>query len=100
MEPTKQNGSSDGVIVDVVETVATAAGTSPRSLEPQLSEVVDPDALERLVESATLTRVQFEYAGYTVVVDSDSTVTVESPATPSRHGVVTQSTDERSEWGP
>lgn len=78
----QQNGvrASDSVVLNVVEAVANAAGTDPMRLEPPLNEVVDPDALERLVEGDALARVSFEYDGRTVAVDGDGTVTVDGIA--------------------
>jgi hypothetical protein len=65
----------------VVETVAAREGVHPTDLEPQLYEVVDPDALETLLATAATGQssvtVAFEYAGYDVVVASDGTMTVE-----------------------
>lgn len=79
----QQNGvcGSNSVVVDIVETVAEATGRDPRSLHPPLNDVVDPDALEQLIDGDGLTRVSFEYSGRTVVVDGDGRVTVDEPVT-------------------
>lgn len=61
---------------------------------PPLSEVVDPDALDRLFARSSEgsasgpTRVGFEYRGYWIVVEGDRTVSVE------RTGRLTEATDE------
>lgn len=53
----------------VTKTVAAVVGESVREL-PALYDVLDPDCLERLVESAGGdVRVSFTYAGCDVVVD-------------------------------
>lgn len=65
----------------VVSAVAEATGTDPLELEP-LNEVVDPDALDALFSSSGLRsarpprRVEFAYAGRTVVVTGGGTVEV------------------------
>lgn len=63
--------------VAVVEKVANAEGTEPMALEPSLYEAIDPEALDRLVESAdrSLT-VVFTFSGYTVRVDESANVTL------------------------
>ncbi|SDR41507.1 HalOD1 output domain-containing protein [Natronobacterium texcoconense] len=63
--------------VAVVEAVARAEGTDPMALDPSLYRAIDPDALDRLVESADeeLT-VEFTFAGYTVRVDGFGDVTL------------------------
>ncbi|MFB6087450.1 MAG: HalOD1 output domain-containing protein [Haloarculaceae archaeon] len=62
---------------DVVGAVAAAVGTDSRSLEPPLYEVVDPDALEAVLNADGAVTVKFEYAGRSVVAQSDGTVTVD-----------------------
>lgn len=59
----------------IVEAVATRSGTDPLALEPPLYRVVDTDALERLLESGFGGDVTFEYAGHTVLVSDDGSVT-------------------------
>lgn len=67
-----------GVMARVVEEVAERTGTSPYELPP-LFDTIDPDALERVIESLNEGMVQFEYAGETVTVRSDGQVTVGTP---------------------
>ena len=66
----------------IVTRIAAAEGVEPTALEPPLYDVVDPDALDRLVESsadgpidadATIT---FTYHSYRVNVDGAGTVDV------------------------
>lgn len=60
----------------VVESVANVAGCDPVALEP-LTEYVDPDALDRLVQSSTgETAVSLRYADHRVTVRSDGRVSV------------------------
>ncbi|MCF2166260.1 hypothetical protein PNP85_01100 [Halobacterium salinarum] len=40
-------------ISQIVDAVAEAEGIKPTTLDPPLAEVVDPDAVERLVEDST-----------------------------------------------
>lgn len=65
----------------VVSAVAEATGADPVSLEP-LYAVVDPDALDALLETSrpgpdgSLPRVSFTYCGCDVVVSADGGVQV------------------------
>jgi hypothetical protein len=77
MDGTTVSEGPDSVAVSVVEAVASAAGTDPLSMEPKLYDVVDADALERLISEGSLTRVTFEYDGYEVVVEGDGSVSVD-----------------------
>lgn len=66
----------------VVETVSAATGAGPLELPP-IYAAVDPDALDRLVDSlpgdagALPCSVTFEYADQLVTVDGEGTVAVE-----------------------
>lgn len=66
---------------DLVLAVADAKGVSPMALPP-LNDVIDPDALDTIVNSfdgeepSDRGRVTFTYSGYTVVVDGDGEVSV------------------------
>ena len=77
------DSDSEGASSAVVSAVAAVAGTSPVEMPP-LYSVVDPDALETLVDgpavsrrSSSDTHVSFPYNGYDVTVCDDGTVTVE-----------------------
>lgn len=66
----------------VLEAVAAAEDVSALELTPPLSDVVDPDALERLFASTdtadrALGRIQFSYSGYEVTVAGDGSVRVD-----------------------
>ncbi|WP_440764755.1 HalOD1 output domain-containing protein [Natronorubrum sp. DTA7] len=64
----------------VLTQVASSEGVSPTDLEPPLHDVVDPDALDRLVESCgcaasdRVVTIEFPYRGYMVRVDSTGAV--------------------------
>lgn len=66
----------------VVEAVATREGVDPTELRPRLSDVVDPEALDRLfsdgrgTREAPTGRVEFRYCGYDVTVFCDGRVDV------------------------
>lgn len=67
----------------IVTEIAAREGIDPVELDVPLYEVVDVDALERLLESgkdspseAPIT-VEFTYAGYDVTVDDGGTVVLE-----------------------
>jgi hypothetical protein len=66
-------------IPQIVEAVAEAEGVEPVTLDPPLAEVVDPDAVERLVEGSTASdlEVRFTYRGHDVVVDDSGRVQVD-----------------------
>lgn len=69
---------------EVITQVASSEGVSPTDLEPPLHDVVDPEALDRLVESSgrdssdDVLTVEFTYRGHTVQVDSTGAVDVTS----------------------
>lgn len=77
-----QAASRDGTPAEqsttVVEAVARRVGSDPLDLPP-LFEAVDTDALDALVANSTgPIEVTFEYQGYTVTVQGDGRVDVES----------------------
>lgn len=55
-----------------------AEDTEPATLKPPLADVVDPDALETIIEQTTASNpeVQFTYRGHDVVVDEIGRVQV------------------------
>lgn len=62
----------------VVEAVAEALDTDPMALQP-LSEAIDPDGLNRLLESPhrfRSGRLRFRFEGCTVTVDADGRIAV------------------------
>lgn len=67
------------VCVAIVEAVSTVIGTEPTRLDP-LYDVVDTDALERLVETGgTDTEITFAFEGCRVAVFGDGGVVVTGP---------------------
>ena len=70
----------------VVEAVAAEEGIDPVELRRPLHEVIDPDALDRLVDSyadrpgAVPFEVSFSYYGHAVTVSSGGTVRVDGEA--------------------
>lgn len=68
----------ESIVVDIIETLSRAKGVDSRELHPPLFDAIDADALQRLIESSPGFRsLQFDYDGWTVVIDSDETVSVE-----------------------
>ncbi|WP_394351142.1 HalOD1 output domain-containing protein [Halorubrum sp. CBA1125] len=66
-------------IFQIVDAIAEAEGVEPITLDPPLAEVVDPDAVEALVEDSTSSdlEVRFAYRGHDIVVDDSSRVQVD-----------------------
>lgn len=67
----------------IIQAVASVAAVDALSLQPRLYDVIDPDALERLLSDETpdsLIEVSFEFGAYLVTVTNDSTLTVQSPS--------------------
>lgn len=64
----------------IIEALATVVDSDPLSMTPTLYEVIDPDALDKLLDSDRKVEVQFEYNGHTVVADSDGNISVDGVA--------------------
>ncbi|WP_123620291.1 HalOD1 output domain-containing protein [Halorubrum sp. CSM-61] len=66
-------------IAQIVEAVAEAEGVKPVALDPPLAEIVDPDAVEALVEDSTASDldVRFEYRGHDILVADSGRVQVD-----------------------
>lgn len=63
----------------VAERVAAAEGVDPLELQPPLFEAIDTDAMDSLFESAnSATKLQFTYHGYSVTIDGDCNVELDS----------------------
>lgn len=62
---------------NVIQAVSRHTDTGPLELPP-LYQAVDPDALNDLVANSTdaLDAIQFTYAGHSVTVQGDGTVTI------------------------
>lgn len=66
----------DTASMAVLEAVSETTGTAPEELPP-LPGAIDPDALDALfVGRQTSVEVSFRYAGCSVTVDANQTVTV------------------------
>lgn len=74
-----ESRATDGsrISVHVLDAVADAEGKDPLDLEPVLADVVDPDALELLVNDGRFGgTIEFTYRDYRVSVDGDGHVSV------------------------
>lgn len=72
----------DDVINEIVNRIAEVEDADPLKLTPPLYEVIDPDALGRILGPTPTAgrmdgQVTFSYKGYEVVVDGDGSVSVE-----------------------
>lgn len=82
---TRQTSAAPSIAV--VEAVAAREGVDPVELDRPLNDVLDPDALDRLVRSydaqpgASPFEVSFTYYGYSVTVSSSGTVRVDGSDT-------------------
>ncbi len=72
----------DSVVVTVVDAVAELTGEDPADMSVVLADVIDPDALERLVDSGGMRdgSVRFSFSGCRVVVRSSGAVRVSDSA--------------------
>lgn len=74
-----ERAEDTSVCVAIVEAVSTVTDTEPTRLDP-LYDVVDTDALERLVEtSGTDTEITFSFEGCRITVFGDGGVVVTDP---------------------
>ncbi len=65
----------------IIQAVASVAAVDALSLQPRLYDVIDPDALERLVgdkQSESVVQVTFEFGEYIVTVTNNSELLVRS----------------------
>lgn len=76
MEATTPSLETDVLCTTVVEAIAEHTNTDPLSMTP-LATVVDPEALEAVVNSGPAVQVTFDYDDLTVVVGGDGTVSVD-----------------------
>lgn len=75
--PTDNRPNDESVAMTVVDAVAEAEGVDATALTPPLGEVIDTDALEKLVrESDTETAVEFEYRGWLIEVQASGDVSL------------------------
>lgn len=71
--------ANESVAVSVIRAIAAVADTDPLSLQPRLYDVLDPDALEQLVTTATTNSavaVQFRLAAYEITIRRDQTIEI------------------------
>jgi hypothetical protein len=63
----------------MVDAVAEAEDVDPATLDPPLAEVVDPDALETLIEDPTISDLEarFAYRGHDIIIDDRGQVQVD-----------------------
>ncbi|NHN48944.1 hypothetical protein G9464_15265 [Halostella sp. JP-L12] len=73
--PALQRGTNDNYVYSVLQSIAADRGTDPTELPP-LTRAVDPDALERLLDSPGTASVTFSYCGYEVTVTGDGGVSL------------------------
>jgi hypothetical protein len=63
---------SEALCTRIVEAVAAVEGVDPRELTPPLYEVIDPDALEQLVDTSSApVTVEFDYGRWRVTLDDN-----------------------------
>lgn len=78
MNPTALQQAQKKPSIGVVETVAAAERVDPAALDTPLYEVIDPEALDRLVsQGGTLGKVSFDYRGYGITVSGDGEIVLD-----------------------
>jgi len=62
----------------IIDAVAEAEDVEPTALDPPLAEVIDPEALETVIEDPTSStlEVRFTYRGHDVAVNESGRVQV------------------------
>ncbi|WP_247730029.1 HalOD1 output domain-containing protein [Halovivax limisalsi] len=85
--------------IAVVKQIAAVEGVRPIDLQPPLRHVLDPDALDRLVDGGDAsTSVAFEYLGHSVRMDGSGEVIVDgSETTAGPVGIDGSTVDDRGE---
>ena len=76
MEATTAVRDTDAFCESIVEAIADHADADPLAMTP-LGFVLDPEALDALVNTGTDVRVSFEYDDHNVVVRADGTISVD-----------------------
>jgi len=77
MQATKAKDSPQEVSHRIIEALATVVDSDPLTMSPTLYEVIDPDALGRLLDTDQHVELKFEYDGHVVVADSSGRVSVD-----------------------
>ncbi len=76
-----ETDEQESVCIAIVEEVSSATGTDPSQMTPRLNDVVDTDALKRLVDgSSTEVSFTFRFLSCRVTVFGDGDVVVTGPA--------------------
>jgi phage head maturation protease len=88
MQATEAKAASQEVSHRIIEALASVVDSDPLTMSPTLYEVVDPDALDRLLDTDQHVEVTFEYDGHVVVADSSGRVSVD--------GITFEPDDERA----
>ena len=70
MEPADVSFDSLAPADAIVLLVAAIENTDPTAL-PILHDTIDPDALDRILESGDSLRISFEYAGHDIMASPD-----------------------------
>lgn len=82
---TYHESTDQSIGVSIIHAVASVSGVDPLSLQPRLYDVVDPDALERLLSSASSeVQITFRFGIYEVTVTGDGSIFVRDDTTPVR----------------
>ena len=79
--PIVRTAQDESVSQTVIMAVAEATDVDPIDLDPRISDVIDPDALDRLFDTGqSEMRVKFAMAGCQVIVHADCVVVVAADA--------------------
>lgn len=73
--PFDSDDRESGLSISIVRSVAAHSNTPVEELPP-LTDTIDPDALDALVDSMATGSVAFPYAAHVVTVAADGTVDV------------------------
>jgi len=68
------------LISTIVEAVADATDADPVTMNPPLYEVIDLEAVDKLIGGEGILRVEFQYRGHSVSLWPDGTVAVDGTA--------------------
>lgn len=73
-----ERGMEDGVVLSIIQKVATKRGVEPTELPP-LSETIDTDALTALFENSSKNNlcIKFEYCGHIFTINDSDNIAVE-----------------------
>lgn len=67
----------------IIETVANLSGIDPLELPP-IFETIDPDSLDTLIREMDEGEISFDYADYTISVNSQKVIELEERSKPHR----------------